>query len=195
MQPAGRISGKEIEGLSDVVALLNKFDKAGLKVMNKEIYQVVKKIQIEARSLMPTSAPLSKCGIAPGSDYKKDSDVNWDQRRLQYQPRAATMGIKSKLESQRVKGVWSSKAYVIKQENGPAMIYETAGRGRGQHSAQGKHFIKMIEERSKPNKIIVRGEQTRVVWKAVNDNRKEAIANIEAAMTRAVNAFNRKAVK
>ena len=195
MQPAGRISGKEIDGLADTIALLNKFDKDGLKVMNKEIYQVVKKIQLEARSLMPKAAPLSKWGIAPGSDYKKDSDKNWDQERLRYVPRAATMGIKSKLESQRVKGVWSSKAYVIKQENAAAMIYETAGRGRGEHSAQGRHFIKMIEERSKPKNIVVRGEQTRVVWKAVNDNRRQAVKDIEAAMARAVNAFNRKAVK
>ena len=195
MQPVGRISGKEIDGLADTIALLNKFDKDGLKVMNKEIYQVVKKIQLEARALMPKAAPLSKWGLAPGDDYKKDSDKNWDQRRLQYQPRAATMGIKSKLESQRVKGVWSSKAYVIKQDNAAAMIYEMAGRGRGEHSPQGKHFIKMIEGRSKPEKIVVRGGQTRVVWKAVNDNRKEAIKDIEAAMSRAVNAFNRKVVK
>ena len=46
MQPVGRISGKEIDGLADTIALLNKFDKDGLKVMNKEIYQVVKKIQL-----------------------------------------------------------------------------------------------------------------------------------------------------
>lgn len=195
MQQVGRISNKEIDGLADTIALLNKFDKDGLKVMNKEIYQVVKKIQLEARSLMPKAAPLSKWGIAPGDDYKKDSDKNWDQERLRYVPRAATMGIKSKLESQRVKGVWSSKAYVIKQENAAAMIYETAGRGRGQHSPQGKHFIKMIENRSKPEKIVVRGGQTRVVWKAVNDNRKEALRDIETAITRAVNAFNRKVVK
>ena len=186
---------KQIEGLSETIKLLQKFDKDGLKIMNKEIYQVVKKIQLDARALMPKAAPLSKWGIAPGSDYKKDSNKNWDQRRLQYQPRAATMGIKSKLESQRVKGVWSSKAYVIKQENAAAMIYEMAGRGRGEHSEQGKHFIKMIEERSQPQKIKVRGGQTRVVWKAVNDNRKEAIKDIEAAMSRAVNAFNRKVVK
>jgi hypothetical protein len=195
VQQVGRISGKEIDGLADTIALLNKFDKDGLKVMNKEIYQVVKKIQLEARALMPKAAPLSKWGLAPGDDYKKDSNKNWDQRRLQYQPRAATMGIKSKLESQRVKGVWSSKAYVIKQENAAAMIYETAGRARGQHSKQGEHFIKIIEQRSQPKKIVVSGAQTRVVWKAVNDNRKEAVRDIEAAMARAVNAFNRKAVK
>ena len=53
----------------------------------------------------------------------------------------------------------------------------------------------MIEERSEPEKIVVRGGQTRVVWKAVNDNRKEAVRDIEAAMARAVNAFNRKVVK
>lgn len=81
MQTAGRISAKEIDGLDKVVALLNKFDKAGLKVMNKEIYQVVKKIQLEARSLMPEAAPLSKWGLPPADNYKKDSKKNWDQAR------------------------------------------------------------------------------------------------------------------
>ena len=68
MSTTGRISVKQIDGLTETVALLNKFDKDGLKVMNKEIYQVVKKIQLEARALMPEAAPLSKWGIAPGSD-------------------------------------------------------------------------------------------------------------------------------
>ena len=195
MQTAGRISAKEIDGLDKVVALLNKFDKAGLKVMNKEIYQVVKKIQLEARSLMPEAAPLSKWGLPPADNYKKDSKKNWDQARLQYKPRVATMAIQSKLESQRLKGVWSSKAYVIKQANAAAMIYEMAGRGGGDHSPQGKHFIKMIEQRSEPKKIVVRGQQTRVVWKAVNDNRKQAVKDIEHAMARAVDALNRKVLK
>jgi hypothetical protein len=175
---------KQIEGLSETIKLLQKFDKDGLKIMNKEIYQVVKKIQLEARAMMPTAAPLTKWGENPPENYKP-TQGSWNQNRLQYNVKAARMGIRPKIESQKVSGYRTERAYNIINENAAAMIYEWAGRSGKDTSAQGKHFINSMG--NPPSK-----GRGRVIWKAVYDNKAYAKTEITNAMNRAIAALNRK---
>jgi len=176
---------KQIEGLSETIKLLQKFDKDGLKIMNKEIYQVVKKIQLEARALMPTAAPLTKWGEDPPAGYDRTPGKKWDQRNLQYEPKRARMGIRPKIESQKVNGYRTERAYNIINDNPAAMIYEWAGRSGKPTSGQGKHFIDSMG--NPPSK-----GRGRVIWKAVYDNKAYAKTEITNAMDRAIAALNRK---
>ena len=182
---AGVIKTKEVEGLSETIKLLQKFDKDGLKIMNKEIYQIVKKIQLEARAMMPKAAPLTKWGENPPEGYKPTEGKKWDQTRLQYNVKAARMGIRSKIESQKVSGYRTERAYNIINDNAAAMIYEWAGRSGKPTSGQGEHFIESMG--NSPSK-----GRGRVIWKAVYDNKAYAKTEITNAMNRAIDALNRK---
>jgi len=168
---------RNIEGLLDTVKLLQKFDKDGLKVMNKEIYQVMKKIQLEARGLMPADPPLTKWGME-----SKEGD-KW--ARLRYDPRAARMGIKTKIDSQKIQGNRTSRRYNIINSNPAGMVYEWAGRASNGSTSQGEYFIKRLG--NTPSST--RG---RVIWKAVYDNKEYALREVTNAMNRAVEALNRK---
>ena len=181
------IKTREIEGLAQTIKLLQKFDKDGLKIMNKEIYQVVKKVQLEARAIMPKAAPLTKWGENPPDGYKPTPGKKWDQERLKYDPKKARMGIRSKIVSTKVQGYRTERAYNIINDNPAAMIYEWAGRSGKETSGQGKHFINSMG--NAPSK-----GRGRVIWKTVYDNKDYALREMTNAMNRAVTALNRKLV-
>ena len=175
----------DIEGLADTVKLLSKFDKDGLKIMNKEIYQVMKKIQLEARGLMPKDPPLTKWGLTPPDNYSPTPGKKWDQVRLQYDPKKARMGIRTKIQSQKVSGYRTERAYFIINDNPAAMVYEWAGRASKGSTTQGEYFIKRLG--NTPSRW--RG---RVIWKTVYDNKAYAMREITVAMNKAIEAYNRK---
>lgn len=187
---AGReiLKTRDIEGLAETVKLLSKFDKDGLKIMNKEIYQVMKKIQLEARGLMPKDPPLTKWGLTPPDGYSPTPGKNWNQARLQYQPKAARMGIRTKIESQKHQGYRTERAYNLINDNSAAMVYEWAGRLTEGNTNQGKYFIKRLG--NSPSRW--RG---RVIWKAVYDNKAYAMKEVTNAMNKAIEAYNRKLAK
>jgi hypothetical protein len=150
--------------------------------MNKEIYQTMKKIQLDARELMPTATPLSKWGMEP-----KDGD-KWG--RLRFVPRSARVGLKTKIERQRRKGTWTSRAYLMINADPAGAIYETAGRKNpGGSSPQGAAFINAIEADSN---VTVRGKQGRVAYKAVQDREPYTMNEMRDAIGRGVAALNRK---
>jgi len=179
------VRSAQITGLEETVRGLNQWDKDALKLMNKEIYQVMKKIQVDARQLMPETTPLSKWGMTPKEGSK------WG--RLQFVAKDARMGLKTKIERQRRKGTWTSKAYLMINADPAGAIYETAGRKnpRGT-SPQGAAFIKSIARESG---IIVRGKQGRVAYKAVQDREPYTLNEIRDAITKGEAALNRKLAK
>ena len=177
---AGRITG-----LEETVRLLKQFDADALKIMNKEIYQVMKKIQVDARELMPSSTPLSKWGMTPKEGSK------WG--RLQFVVKDARMGLKTKIERQRRKGTWTSKAYLMINADPAGAIYETAGRRNPNGtSPQGAHFISAIQDFSN---VTVRGKQGRVAYKAVQDREPYTLNEIGDAIDKGTEALNRKLAK
>lgn len=172
-------------GLEQTIRDLKQFNPAALKIMNKEIYQVMKKIQVDARQLMPAAAPLGNWG-KPAKEGTK-----WE--RLQFDPRAARMGVKTKIERQRRKGNVVSRAYLIINDDPAGAVYETAGRRNPNgNSPQGAAFIKGIARESG---IIVRGKQGRVVYKAVQDREPYTMNELRDAVDKGVAALNRKLAK
>lgn len=179
------VRSARITGLEETVRGLQQWDKDALKIMNKEIYQVMKKIQVDARQLMPETTPLSKWGMSPKEGSK------WG--RLQFVAKDARMGLKTKIERQRRKGTWTSKAYLMINADPAGAIYETAGRKnpRGT-SPQGAAFIKGIARESG---LIVRGKQGRVAYKAVQDREAYTLNEIRDAIIKGEAALNRKLAK
>ena len=171
----------KIVGLDETVRALRKFDPDALKEMNKTIYQAMKIAQIDARRLAPEASPLS--GWARPVKAGK-----WD--RLTFRPKPVKTGIRTKIDRARKRGTWTSKAYLLINSNPAGAIYETAGRKNPQgRNAQGNRFINAIEAQSR---VVVRGKQGRIAYKAVEDNRTEIVAKSNAAIEKAQAAVNRK---
>ena len=172
-------------GLEQTIRDLREFNPDALKIMNKEIYQVMKKIQTDARALMPAATPLSNWG--------KPAKEGTEWARLQFQPRPARMGVKTKIERQRRKGDVTSRAYLIINSDAAGAVYETAGRKNPQgNSPQGAAFIRGIQGDSN---ITVRGKQGRVVYKAVEDRKSYTMNELRDAVNKGVAAVNRKLAK
>lgn len=172
-------------GLEQTIRDLKQFNPAALKIMNKEIYQVMKKIQVDARQLMPEASPLGNWGKPP------KEGTEW--ARIQFNPRAARMGVKTKIERQRRKGDVTSRAYLMINNDPAGAIYETAGRRNPNgKTAQGAAFIRAIQADSN---VTVRGKQGRVVYKAVEDRKAYTMNELRDAVDKGVAALNRKLAK
>jgi len=179
------VRSAQVTGLEQTVRDLKQWDADALKIMNKEIYQTMKKIQVDARQLMPSATPLSKWGMEP-----KEGD-KWG--RLQFVPRSARMGLKTKIERQRRKGTWTSRAYLMINADPAGATYETAGRKNPDgKSPQGAVFIRAIQADSG---VTVRGKQGRVAYKAVQDREPYTMNEMGNAIDKGVSALNRKLAK
>lgn len=202
------LRGVKVTGYTETVALLHKFDKDSLKIMNKEIYQVMKTVQLDARSQVPNAVPS---GL---SNWGKTSGGAWGGR--EYQPNGVRMGIKSKIDRQRVKGMWTSKTAFITQSDPAGAIYETAGRKNPQgqphlkvakggkrggavkgysnsnNPEAGAWFNKQIARQSG---LIVRGKQGRIITKTVDDRALYIENEMRDVITRATRLLNAKLAK
>ena len=202
------LSGVKVTGYSETVALLKKFDKDSLKIMNKEIYQILKAVQLDARGQVPNAAPA---GL---SNWGKTSGGAWGGR--EYTPNGVRMGIKSKIDRQRVKGMWTSKTAFITQSDAAGAIYETAGRKnpKGQphlkvaqggkrggavkgysnsnNPEAGAWFNKQIARQSG---LLVRGKQGRIITKTVDDRAPYIENEMRDVIARATRLLNAKLAK
>jgi hypothetical protein len=203
-----KLQGVKITGYTETVALLKNFDNEALKVMNKEIYQVMKTTQLDARSQVPGNVPS---GL---SSWGKSSGGAWGVR--EYRASGVRMGIKTKIDRQRVKGMWTSKTAFITQSDAAGAIYETAGRknpqGQPHHKVPkgqkrggavkgysnsnnpeaGYWFNKQI---AKQSGLIVRGKQGRIVTKTVEDRAPYIENEMRDVINRATVKLNAKLAK
>lgn len=172
-----------VEGLSETVAYLKRFDNETLKAMNKELYGVMKGLVQETRSMAPDIAPMS------GWAKKSLTGAEWGTRLL-YTPAKVKTGIRSKIGPVRRKDTNTrEQAYFLINANPAGMVYERAGRKSRGTSKQGKQFIENIEERSG---ITVIGKQGRLAWKSVYESRDEVTAKMAKVVARYVNWINGK---
>jgi hypothetical protein len=173
------LRGVKLEGYAETVALLNKFDKDSLKVMNSEIYQTAKRTVTQARALVPSAPPKGLSGWA-----RPVKTGDWS--RLTFNTSKFKSGIKTKLEAQRVRGNWTSKTLFLVNNQAAGNIYETAGRHTGK-TDKSVRFIKLIEGQSA---IRVRGRQGRVVIKTVDDNLPVIENDLRNSMNKATAKLN-----
>lgn len=178
------LRGVKLEGYAETVALLNKFDKDSLKVMNAEIYQTAKRTTTQARALVPKAPPQGLSGWA-----RPVKTGDWS--RLTFNSSKFKTGIKTKLEAQRIRGNWTSKTLFLVNNQPAGNIYETAGRHTGK-TDKSIRFIKLIEGQSA---IRVRGKQGRVVIKTVDDNLPVIENDLRNSMAKATAKLNARLAK
>ncbi len=170
-----------VEGLNETLTYLKRFDEDALKAMNKELYGVMKQLVADARSLAPTTVPMSGWGKANLGEWGT---------RLLYEPRKVRTGIRSKIGTVRRKDIdTTERAYLLINANPAGAVYETAGRKQSGKTRQGRQFVKNIEQDSGQ---VVRGKQGRIAWKAVYERRAEVMYKMKVIVDREIDRINGK---
>lgn len=177
------LQGQRVEGVPETLSLLRSFDRETLKAINKEIYQEVKPMVAQARSLMPEKAPMS--------GWAKPNEGEWGTRLL-YQPRAAKMGIRTQIKPMRHRGAnVKERTLFLIQANPAGAVFETAGRKTKGSSPAGQQFIRNLEDPARGGTVII-GKQSRVIWGVVLDNRTRVTRATEAIIERYMMTYNTK---
>lgn len=113
---------------------MRELEPETVKLLNREVFELLKPIQQRARSLVPSSPPLSNWGRSvnrPGSrpsyspwgkrwDYGR---LEWDSSRVKSQIRVSTTGVRKRGQVNR--GIFS-----IRSNNPAGAVFEIMGRGK-----------------------------------------------------------------
>lgn len=124
----------EIFGLQSTKRLMRELEPELLKEMNREIRDQLQPVAVRARSLMPSSPPLSGWGRsvnAPGSRRSYSPyGRRWDYSRLEYNAAEAKRGIVVRQGGGRARGQASRAAWQVRSTNAAASVFELMGRGK-----------------------------------------------------------------
>lgn len=124
----------EIYGLAATKRLMRELEPALLKEMNREIREQLLPIAARAKSLIPSSPPVSGWGRsvnAPGS--RPSTSVygkRWDYSRLEWNSAEAKSGIVVRQGGARNRGTATRAAWQVRSGNAAAAVFELMGRGK-----------------------------------------------------------------
>lgn len=169
-----------VEGLDETLAYLKLFDEQLYKDINKELQREMYKLVKVARSLTPTTSPMT--------NWNTDGGGKWGNE-IGFDPAKARSRIRSQSKAVRPKNSTTKERVYLLLNDRAGAIYETAGRKTQGKTPQGRQFITNIENYSG---MVVIGKQGRVAWKAVNENRKEVIAGVAVIVNKYQEIINRK---
>jgi hypothetical protein len=105
-----------------------------LKDMNREIRDLLAPVAARARSLIPSSPPLSGWGRsvnAPGSRRAYSPyGRRWDYSRLEWNSSEAKAGVVVRQGGGRQRGTATRAAWQVRSNNPAAAVFELMGRGK-----------------------------------------------------------------
>jgi hypothetical protein len=105
-----------------------------LKDMNRQIRDELQPVAARARSLIPSSPPLSGWGRsvnAPGSRRSTSPyGRRWDYSRLEWNSSEAKRSIVVRQGGGRARGTASRAAWQVRSNNPAAAVFELMGRGK-----------------------------------------------------------------
>ncbi len=145
-------SGVQVTGVKQTLKTLNKLAPEMRKGFNKEYKNIVKPIVDDAKSRVPTEAPLS------GMNRNFKHLGNWDGQKLK-------RGIVSKIDTRRSRsksatdfsGAETVGALYVMSKTGYGIIYDMAGR-----KTSGSPFVQALQSRW--------GGASRSMWPAWESN-------------------------
>lgn len=170
--------------LDKTLKALKNFAPDLSKEMNKEINTELRKISVQARTLMPS-------GTFHPSGWAKSSPGEWGTR-LKFNESAA----RNKINPTRSKSrnTWSgfTNFYGIINPDAAGAIYELAGRrnpngranGRSRNPNAGRDFIRAINKENNTHTPLA--DSGRAMYPAVERNRYQIVKSIESAITKAI---------
>jgi hypothetical protein len=124
----------EIYGLQSTKRLMRELEPELLKDMNKTIRQQLQPVAQRAKSLIPTSSPVSGWGRSVFRAGSRDSyspySKRWDYSRLEWNSSEARSQIVIRQGGGRQRGVAARAAWQIRSNNPAAAAFELMGRGK-----------------------------------------------------------------
>jgi hypothetical protein len=124
----------QIYGLQSTKRLMRELEPELLKEMNREIREQLLPVAARAKSLIPSSPPLSGWGRSvsrPGSQPGYSSyGRRWDYGRLEWNSQEAKSGITVRQGGGRARGQASRAAWQVRSNNPAASVFELMGRGK-----------------------------------------------------------------
>ena len=158
-----------LTGLKETLKALGDFDKDAVKAFNKVINRELSSVKKEAQGFVEAKPPLSGWATQPARNPRSRGGAGWpawDQSIIK-------AGISTSKAEGKVRGDYTTSAGAIKNRSAQGVIYELAGRRtRGNGT-----FIKNLEGNV--------GDASRLVWKAVDNNRDKVQKNISDALEQA----------
>ena len=124
----------EIYGLQATKRLMRELEPDLLKDMNREIRQGLAPVAARAKSLIPTSSPVSGWGRSVFRAGSKQAyspyGKRWDYARLEWDSALARSQIVIRQGGGRQRGVAARAAWSIRSDNPAASAFELMGRGK-----------------------------------------------------------------
>ena len=158
-----------LTGLKETLKALGDFDKDAVKAFNKVINRELSSVKKEAQGFVEAKPPLSGWATQPARNPRSRGGAGWpawDQSIIK-------AGISTSKAEGKVRRDYTTSAGAIKNRSAQGVIYELAGRrSRGNGT-----FIKNLEGNV--------GDASRLVWKAVDNNRDKVQKNISDALEQA----------
>ena len=158
-----------LTGLKETLKALGDFDKDAVKAFNKVINRELSSVKKEAQGFVEAKPPLSGWATQPARNPRSRGGAGWpawDQSIIK-------AGISTSKAEGKVRKDYTTSAGAIKNRSAQGVIYELAGRrSRGNGT-----FIKNLEGNV--------GDASRLVWKAVDNNRDKVQKNISDALEQA----------
>ena len=157
-------SAVELIGVKDTLKALKQFDEDAVKTFNKVINSELNLAKKDAQGFVKATPPLSGWNTQPARNPRTRGGAgwpSWDQSIIK-------SGISTTKASGKVRRDYTTSAGALKNRSAAGVIYELAGR-------QNKtgNFIRNLENKE--------GNASRLVWKAVDQNKDRIIENVTKA--------------
>ena len=124
----------EIYGLQATKRLMRELEPDLLKDMNREIREGLAPVAARAKSLIPTSSPVSGWGRSVSNAGSRASyspyGRRWDYARLEWDSGRARSQIRLRQGGGRQRGVAARAAWQIRSDDPAASVFELMGRGK-----------------------------------------------------------------
>jgi len=154
-----------LTGIKETVRDLQQFDKDAVKQFNKLVNSELNNAKKEAQGFVKSEPPLSGWNTQPARNPRTRGGAGWPA----WDQSVVKAGISVTKAERKVRRDYTTNAGALKNRSAAGVIYELAGR----ENKQG-NFIKNIE-----GKV---GSASRLVWRAVDNNRPRIERNVARAL-------------
>lgn len=148
----------DLHGWSATRKLMRELEPGALKEMDREVKSILTPIRDRARSLVPTTPPLSGWGRSVANPGSRPSyspyGRRWDYARLEWNTSEARSGITVGVGGQRKRGEVTRAAYQLRSNNAAAAVFEIMGRGSG--NVDMVRNVRRVHGRSSPGRVLYR---------------------------------------
>jgi hypothetical protein len=157
-------SAVELVGVKDTLKALKQFDQEAVKTFNKVINSELNLAKKDAQGFVKAQPPLSGWNTQPARNPRTRGGAgwpSWDQSIIK-------SGISTTRAQGKVRKDYTTSAGALRNKSAAGVIYELAGRVN-----KTGNFISNLENKE--------GNASRLVWKAVDQNKDRIIENVTKA--------------